>query len=290
MGKICSQEMIGCKLLILAALFITLAGFSSCKDSGEENTSIWGQDPDNAEKIYTPSVKGEDDGFEQIVESDTDGSRCVNTRHKTFAFTEHYCLYSPKGNLRLIAAGGSEACALYATIIDYDSIGRVSNVRMTELLPDEDYRMLGSADSGQNSVKIMKRWLSTAKSCAEYPIRRDSLDNIVSIGKVAVPGDYRAKYYIDEWGPFWTSDLHGGDIDFFIVLEKTKNIDGSYVNYMYCGNDLIAELAYWKGVFIKARTYNNKGVMVKQYNDRNIDLNHTTYDDFWTENPQWYVE
>lgn len=46
MGKICSQEMMGCKLLILAALFIILAGFSSCKDSGEENASIWGQDPE----------------------------------------------------------------------------------------------------------------------------------------------------------------------------------------------------------------------------------------------------
>lgn len=270
---------------ILTILFMLV----SCKD-GKEEVSVWGQEADNAEKIYIPSVNREDDEFEQIVEFDTDNSYCVNTRHKTFAFSEHYCLYSPKGNLRLIATSGSETCALSATIIDYDSLGRVSNVKMTGLLPEDDYRMLKSSESDQNSIQIMKRWLNTATPLVEYPIKRDSLDNVVSIGTVTVPNGYRAKYYIDEWGPFWTSDLNGGTINFFVVLENTECVDGSYVNYMYCGNDLIAELAYWKGVFIKTRTYNNKGIMVKQYNNRDINLNHTTYYDFWTEEPKWYIE
>lgn len=268
---------------------LTILLLVSCKDE-KKYISIWGQEPTNTEKIYIPSVNRDNDEFEQIVEFDTDSSYCVNTIHKTFAFSEHYCLYSPKGNLRLIATGGSETCALYATIIDYDSLGRVSNVKMTGLLPEDDYRMLESSESEQNSVQIMKRWLNTATPLVEYPIKRDSLDNVVSIGTVTVPNGYRAKYYIDEWGPFWTSDLNGGSIDFFVILENTEHVDGSYVNYMYCGNALIAELAYWKGVFIKTRTYNNKGIMVKQYNDRNIDLNHTTYYDFWTEEPKWYVE
>ncbi len=289
MEKICSQKMMGCKQLIGAISLMVLAGFTSCRDSGEESASIWGNDPANAEKIYTPSVKGNSEWFEVTEEKDADGSRCVNTVHKTFAFSQHFCLYSPKGNLRLIATSGSETGALSATIIDYDSLGQVCDVRLTDYLPDDEYRKLFNSETDSTSVQVMKHWLATASIVSEIPIKRDSLNNVVSVGKIAVPYGYRAKYYLEEWGPFWTSDLSGGDISFFVLLEKTKNIDGSYVNYLYCGDNLIAELAYWKGVFIKARTYNSKGVMVRQYNDRNIDLNSVTYYDY-DEEPKWYVE
>lgn len=277
------------KQLFIAALFIILAGFSSCKDCGGESASIWGNDPTNAEKIYTPSVKEENDWFEVTEVKDADGSRCVNTVHKTFASTEHYCLYSPNGNLKLVAAGASESCALYAAIIDYDSLGQVCNVKYADLLDDEEHRKLGSSGTDSTSVQVMKHWLATASIIYETPIKRDSDNNVISVGAVEVPDGYRAKYYLEEWGPFWTSDLSGGDISFFVLLEKAENTDGSYVNYLYCGNNLIAELAYWKGVFIKARTYNSNGVMVRQYNDRNIDLNSITYYDY-DEEPKWYVE
>lgn len=289
MEKICNQKMMGCRPLIVAALFVFLAGFTSCKDGGDESASIWGNDPANAEKIYTPSVKGNSEWFEVTEEKDADGSRCVNTEHKTFASTEHYCLYSPNGNLKLVAAGCSEACAIYAAIIDYDSLGQVCNVKYTCYLDDNEYRKLGSTETDSTSVQVMKHWLATASIVSEIPIKRDSLNKVVSVGKIEVPYGYRAKYYLEEWGPFWTSDLSGGDISFFVLLEKTENIDGSYVNYLYCGDNLIAELAYWKGVFIKARTYNSNGVMVRQYNDRNIDLNNVTYYDY-DEEPKWYVE
>lgn len=288
--KIGNQDIMGCKQLIVAVLFIILAGFTSCKDSDEEKSaSIWGNDPANAEKIYTPSAKGNDEWFEMTEEKDADGSRCVNTEHKTFACTEHYCLYSPNGNLKLVAAGGSEAGAIYATIIDYDSLGQVCKIKFTDYLDDNEYRKLGSTETGATSVQVMKHWLATASIVSEIPIKRDSDNNVISVGGVKVPNGYRAKYYLEEWGPFWTSDLNGGDISFFVLLEKVEDIDGSYVNYLYCGNHLIAELAYWRGVLIKARTYNSNGVMVKQYNDRNIDLNNVTYYDY-DEEPKWYVE
>ena len=287
--KNCYQKVIGCKLLVLAHLFFVVAGFISCNGGSDENVSVWGNDIANAEKIYTPSVTGDDEGFEVTEKRDADGSVCVKTEHKTFAFTEHYCLYSPNGNLKLVAAGGSEACALYAAIIDYDSLGQVCNVKFTNNLDDNEYRKLGSSSTDSTTVQVMKHWLATASIVSEIRIERDSDNNVVSVGKVAVPYGYRAKYYIDEWGPFWSSDLNGGDIRFFVLLEKTENIDGSYVNYLYCGDNLIAEQAYWKGVFIKARTYNSNGVMVRQYNDRNIDLNTVTFYDY-DEEPKWYVE
>lgn len=95
--------------------------------------------------------------------------------------------------------------------------------------------------------------------------------------------------YIKEWGAFWESDLDGGRLGFFVMVEKSREKNGSYVNYLYCNGKLIAELAYWKGVFIKARTYNREGVMVGMYADRSIDIMKQTYGDYWT-TPMWYVD
>ena len=63
---------------------------------------------------------------------------------------------------------------------------------------------------------------------------------------------------------------------------------GSYVNYLYQDNHLLAELAYWKGTFIKARTYNRYGSLVAKYEDRSINIEEQTFWDF-TEEPKWYV-
>ena len=118
---------------------------------------------------------------------------------------------------------------------------------------------------------------------------RDSTGTVVRIGNVSVPFGYKGRFYVKEWGPFWESDLSGGKLALFAVLEKEETADRSYVNYLYADNHLVAELACWNGTFIKARTYNRCGAMVKQYDDRDVDIHYVTFFDF-DEEPKWYVD
>lgn len=92
------------------------------------------------------------------------------------------------------------------------------------------------------------------------------------------------------------SGAHSGQVTLeavswaFLFFKNTKvTKSGSYVNYLYQNNHLVAELAYWKGTFIKARTYNHDGCMVHQYNDRNINIEDQTFQD-WEEETKWYVD
>lgn len=276
------------KLIVAPFIFILLWG---CGEKEEKaKTNIWGIDPKNAECIYEGDTSLDPEWFEVIENEDEDGSRCVVIEHHTFASSEHYRLLSPNGNLRIFASGSQEMCGLYGYRIDYDEQGRVCNVMPIGVLDDEEYGKM----SEEPSVKVMKRWLE--RSLKETPveqrsffIRRNDRDEIISIGGIEIPYGYKARYYIKEWGPFWESDLNGGCLGFFVVAEKVENTDGSYVNYMYCDGNLIAELAYWKGVFIKARTYNEKGVMVSLYTDRAIDVANQAFYDQETA-PVWYVD
>ena len=276
------------KLIVALFIFISLWGCGGKEEKAE--TNIWGIDPKNAECIYEADASLDPECFEVIEDEDEDGSRCVEIQHLRSPSSGHYRLLSPNGNLRIFASGSQEMCGLYGYRIDYDERGRVCNVMFIGVLDDDEYRKLIEG----SSVKVMKRWLE--QSLRETPveqhasfIRRNDSDEIISIGGIEIPYGYKARYYIKEWGPFWESDLNGGCLGFFVVTEKVENIDGSYVNYMYCDGNLIAELAYWKGVFIKARTYNRKGVMVDLYTDRTIDVaNQAFYDQETT--PVWYVD
>lgn len=270
-------------VLVLAVI----ASFSCSND--EEN--MWENDPKSVETIYESSITSETEGFELIEDKDSDGSSCVRVERNSFPESELYRLYSPNGNLRVIASGTQEQCGLNGYRIDYDEKGRVCDVICLGALHDEEYRKL-SEEGG--SVKVMKRWLR--HSMGEKPVGQDSTficrgkdGNITSVGGIDIPYDYRARMYIKEWGPFWESDLDGGRLGFFVMVEKSREKNGSYVNYLYCNGKLIAELAYWKGVFIKARTYNREGVMVGMYADRSIDIMKQTYGDYWT-TPMWYVD
>jgi len=268
-------------------IVIALIAFSllSCGHDKE----LWGNDPKGAERIYEGGITAETEGFDLIEEKDADGSRCVSVEHHSFPASELYTLYSPNGNLRIIASGAQEQCGLDGYRIDYDENGRVCNVLSLGGLEDEEYGKLGD-----ESVKVMKRWLQ--HSLKDEPagldstfIKRDRDGNITSMRGIDIPSDYRAKLIIKEWGPFWGSDIDGGHLGFFVMVEKIRDLDGSYVNYLYCDGKLIAELAYWKGVFIKARTYNRRGVMVNMYDDRDIDITEQTYNDYWHE-PKWYID
>ena len=137
----------------------------------------------------------------------------------------------------------------------------------------------------------MKRWLETSRhsdNSINFEIERDEEGNVAKVGNLEVPYGFTAKYYLSQWGPFWVSDIDGGCISFFVELID-NNIEGSSVNYLYMDNHLIAEKAYWKGTFIKARTYNYMGCMVETYTDRNINLLDQTFYDF-TDTPRWYID
>ena len=272
-------------LALFAFAAIALFGCSN------DDNSIWGCDPKGAESIYESGITPETDGFELVEEKDADGSVCVRVEHHSFPKSELYRLYSPNGNLRIIASGAQEQCGLDGYRIDYDEKGRVCNVICLGELADEEYAKLGGEES---SAKVFKRWFK--HSLKNEPmgqdstfVERDQDGNITSMRDIDIPYDYRARLYIKEWGPFWGSDIEGGHLGFFVMVEKFRDLDGSYVNYLYCDGKLIAELAYWKGVFIKARTYNKRGVMVDTYSDRNMDVAEQAYEDFRDEK-KWYVD
>lgn len=269
-------------------LVATAVSCLSCSD-GEKN--LWEYDPKGAESIYESSITAETEGFDVVEEKDDDGSSCVRIMHQTSPWSEHYRLYSPNGNLRIIASGAQEQGGIDGYRIDYDKKGMVCNVMHIGAMDDEEHRKLNGEES---SAKVMKRWLQ--QSLKDKPVGedttfivRDKDGHITSMRNIDIPYGYRARLYIKEWGPFWISDINGGLLGLFVMVEESEDTNGSYVNYMYCDGKLIAELAYWKGVFIKARTYNNKGIMVNTYTDRSIDVAEQAYEDYW-KNPKWYVD
>jgi hypothetical protein len=272
---------------VWALLAFTVIAMVGCSD---DDKSLWECDPKGAETIYESSVTSETEEFKLIEETDADGSRCVSIEHHYFPASELYRLYSPNGNLRIIASGAQEQCGLGGYRIDYDEDGRVCNVIRLCALADDEYLKLGGDES---SVNVLKRWLDLSLSVAPMGqdsmiVERDQDGNITSMRDIDIPYGYRARLFIKEWGPFWESDINGGCLGFFVMVENVRNTKGSYVNYLYLDGKLIAELAYRDGVFIKARTYNNMGVMVNVYTDSSVDVVEKAYNDFW-KMPTWYV-
>lgn len=278
-------------LLIVAML---MAIFSACTNHSPANNdsikeSMWGNDPKNAEKVYSLPQKSANQDFEIASYKNPDGSITYHISHSTFAMTEFYSLYSPAGNLRLLAAGPSEMADVYSYLISYNSKGQIDSISVLKPLGD----MVADGMSKltvKSAHDLFQQWIQNKNSIQySYPVLRDSIGKVVSIGNVAIRDNYKTKLYIKEWGPFWTSDISGGMLGIFVLQEYQGDKSGSYVNYLYQGDHLVAELAYWKGAFIKARTYNHDGSMVHQYNDRNINVEDLTFQD-WEEETKWYVD
>ncbi|WP_418868515.1 hypothetical protein [Segatella hominis] len=277
-------------LLIVAML---MAIFSACTNHSPANNdsikeSMWGNDPKNAEKVYSLPQKSANQDFEIASYKNPDGSITYHISHSTFAMTEFYSLYSPAGNLRLMAAGPSEMADVYSYLISYNSKGQIDSISVLKTLGD----MVADGMSKltvKSAHDLFQQWIQNKNSIQySYPVLRDSIGKVVAIGNVAIRDNYKTKLYIKEWGPFWTSDISGGMLGIFVLQEYQGDKNGSYVNYLYQGDHLVAELAYWKGTFIKARTYNHDGSMVHQYNDRNINVEDLTFQD-WEEETKWYV-
>ena len=286
------------KYRIIAIPFILallMAGFSGCgTKEAKPETEAEEAGEQQEEAVYTESVVCDDDAsqgemaFTEVVQEDADGYRLQIIRHNSFAFTDLCKLYSPAGRMLLIASGCQVCGSLGGYWIDYDSRGRVVKVCSTETCYDLEFLN----EKGGEAVRQIRRLLNDSKraeSEVRYDIVRDSTGTVVRIGNVSVPFGYKGRFYVKEWGPFWESDLSGGKLALFAVLEKEETAGISYVNYLYADNHLVAELACWNGTFIKARTYNRFGSMVKQYDDRDVDIHYVTFFDF-DEEPKWYVD
>ena len=272
------------KLFAIFALYCAMMLAAGC--SGDPAGLV---DPENAEQIFVGNDEAESGpDFLRSEFTSSDNYTLTIVEHTTHASSEFCLLRTPNGNLCLIASGAQESCALSGYRIDYNSDGKVKCVSYLGRLDEDEYHKF---DGNNGNVEIMKRWLETSRhsdNSINFEIERDEEGNVAKVGNLEVPYGFTAKYYLSQWGPFWVSDIDGGCIGFFVELID-NDIEGSSVNYLYMDNHLIAEKAYWKGTFIKARTYNHRGCMVETYTDRNINLLDQTFYDF-TDSPRWYVD
>ena len=274
------------KLFAIFALYCAMMLAAGCSGDPAEQEIV---DPENAEQIFVGNDEAESGpDFLRSEFTSSDNYTLTIVEHTTHASSEFCLLRTPNGNLCLIASGAQEACGLSGYRIDYNPDGKVKCVSYLGYLDEDEYRKL---HGNNGNVEIMKRWLETSRhsdNSINFEIERDEEGNVAKVGNLEVPYGFTAKYYLSQWGPFWVSDIDGGCIGFFVELID-NNIEGSSVNYLYMDNHLIAEKAYWKGTFIKARTYNDMGCMVETYTDRNINLLDQTFYDF-TDTPRWYVD
>ena len=270
----------------LFAFFALCAMMLAAGCSGEPAGLV---DPENAEQIFVGNDEAESGpDFLRSEFTSSDNYTLTIVEHTTHASSEFCLLRTPNGNLCLIASGAQEACGLSGYRIDYNPDGKVKCVSYLGRLDEDEYYKF---DGNNGNVEIMKRWLETSRhsdNSINFEIERDEEGNVAKVGNLEVPYGFTAKYYLSQWGPFWVSDINGGCIGFFVELID-NDIEGSSVNYLYMDNHLIAEKAYWKGTFIKARTYNYMGCMVETYTDRNINLLDQTFYDF-TDTPRWYID
>lgn len=270
----------------LFAIFALCAMMLAAGCSGDPAGLV---DPENAEQIFVGNDEAESGpDFLRSEFTSSDNYTLTIVEHTTHASSEFWLLRTPNGNLCLIASGAQEACGLSGYRIDYNPDGKVKCVSYLGRLDEDEYYKF---DGNNGNVEIMKRWLETSRhsdNSINFEIERDEEGNVAKVGNLEVPYGFTAKYYLSQWGPFWVSDIDGGCIGFFVELID-NDIEGSSVNYLYMDNHLIAEKAYWKGTFIKARTYNYMGCMVETYTDRNINLLDQTFYDF-TDSPRWYID
>ena len=274
------------KLFAIFALYCAMMLAAGCSGEPAEQEIV---DPENAEQIFVGNDEAESGpDFLRSEFTSSDNYTLTIVEHTTHASSEFCLLRTPNGNLCLIASGAQESCALSGYRIDYNSDGKVKCVSYLGRLDEDEYRKF---DGNNGDVEIMKRWLETSRhsdNSINFEIERDEEGNVAKVGNLEVPYGFTAKYYLSQWGPFWVSDIDGDCIGFFVELID-NDIEGSSVNYLYMDNHLIAEKAYWKGTFIKARTYNHRGCMVAKYDDRNINLLDQTFYDY-SETPRWYID
>lgn len=264
-----------------------LAVTASCTSKNGESKGM-----QHSAECKTALYNGEYENGEEFAVDTTftaDGHFCISVNHNIFAYTEFYRLYSPEGNLLLIASGASESVCIDGYAVVYND-NKIMAIHFTGTLEDEPYGKLNSENG--NNAEILKDWYDRiAKNEPEFTFEYDEHGVLSGINPIESPGYIKSgdiEVSIEECPRFWSSDLDGGGLCFF-AMYKERNTEGSSQNYLYANGRLAAELAFWKGTFIKLRTYNKFGQMVGIYDDRGIDVKTQVCEDEWTR-PQWYVE
>lgn len=108
--------------------------FVSCN---HESVQYNDTDPINGESIYIDAYNYDMDDFDITNSTSKDGYSLSYITHKTSAFSELYKLYTPNGNLRLVASMGSEELLFKGYRIDYEMNGSVSSVSYLGYLEEE---------------------------------------------------------------------------------------------------------------------------------------------------------
>ena len=262
----------------LAALFALSIAIISC------NAPSDGYDPKGAESIYDPDPL-DAERYAVNYYTDASGFTCKTVEPLGLPQTYYCALYTPADNLKMVLSGCSECASINGYKIEYDKDGLVSSVTQVQgidVLEDEPHF----------SARLLRSWAKDPTLEGErFVISRDEQGKITFVGDIDVPYDYTAHCFIREWGPFWYSDISGGDIGFFVLLEKDDKEDRSTVDYLYVDGILIAELAYWNGKFIKALYYNREGRFFGIDENRDADVLEEAHDihDVVSQYP-WYLD
>jgi hypothetical protein len=275
-------------LTLLAATIISAILFS-CSSSPS-------YDPEGAEVLLEPSIYANDSDYYTPVHAftDRDGYKSVGFESYGMCTPWYYTLYSPSGNLLMALSCASEDGELHGYKMVYGPDGKVEDVIAMDDSIYEDQKSLDPPSYEKGYTQVLRRWLSDPYfEVTHFRIKRDSEGNPEKIGGVYVPHGYTAKYFISEWGPFWGDDIRGGRLAFMVLLEEQDKEGRSTVDYLYVDDHLVAEKAYWNGVFIKALYYDGQGHFDGIYEDRDADVFNEA---FWhyigerTEDTPWYLD
>lgn len=273
---------------LLTAILLTTVLFScSSKQSN---------DPAGAEVILDPSIDSHDnDSYNPIHEfTDRDGYKSIGFECYGMCTPWYYTLYSPSGSLLMALSCASEEGELHGYKIVYGSDGKVEDIIAMDDSIFDDNKYLEPPSYEKGYTKTLRRWLSDPYfEARHFKIKRDSEGNPWQIGDISVPSGYTAKYFIDEWGPFWDDDLRGGRLAFMVLLEELDKEGRSTVDYLYVDGHLVAEKAYWNGAFIKALYYDDCGRFDGIYDDRDADVLNEAfwhYIGFRTAEKPWYID
>lgn len=263
------------KCLLYLSLFPILLG--GCVTDAEP-------DPVGAEAIYSSD-------HELAGYTDKEGYRLVFNEELYNCLPHYYALYTPANNLKLILACCSECGELSGYKVNYETDGSIREVVAIE---DVVFSEIEEEPFPERvTTRILKKWVKDQDlEGVHYAISRDDSGIVTAIGDIDVPRGYSASYFITEWGEFWTSDIRGGKLGFFVQLKEDDKEGRSTVDYLYYDGRLVAEHAYWNGVPIKSLSYDRDGhfMGIKDESNGNGDVLWDVWENYNFKNPPaWYL-
>ena len=250
-------------------------------------------DPVDAEQLYVPGYTVSDrDLVQGIVSTDRAGYRVIHSGENWEI--EYDALYSPKGNVLMVLSGAGELGEISGYKIEYGENGLVREVIKTRSLGfalekgERDY----FDELEKDRVRTLRRWYGDPdidETC--FPILRDESGTILRVGDLYVHNDCKAYCSIEEWGPFYASDMEGGILAFQVLMENQNKAGRSTVDYLYVDGKLVAEQAFWNGTPIKTLYYDSYGRFHGIYEERDVDVMKEAFGHYFTDAPcPWYLD